>query len=281
MEQRTGLQVALEDIRRRKTRRKPRVGVVLGSGLGDFAEELEEKETLSYAEIEGFPVSTAPNHEGRFVFGLLDEIPVVCMQGRVHLYEGYSPEEVVLPVRLLSALGVKILVLTNAAGSVNPEFRPGDFMAIRDHISSFVPSPLIGPNDDDIGLRFPDMSHVYDEGFIEAFRSAARELDVKLQEGVYIQFTGPNFETPAEVRMARLLGADAVGMSTAIEAMAARHAGMRVYGISLITNDGAGLSDTPLSQEEVVETAERVASEFRLLLRCGIKKIVAEEKKMG
>ena len=248
---------------------EPEIALILGSGLGDFAETIEVVDTLSYADIEGFPVSTVSGHKGRYIFGYLNGVPVVCMQGRVHYYEGYPMTDVVLPTRLMKMLGAKVLFLTNASGGLNYDFEAGDFMMITDHIMNFVPSPLIGPNIDEIGLRFPDMSDIYKKDLQNIIRKTAKELNIKLQEGVYIQLTGPNFETPQEVKMCRILGADAAGMSTAAEAVAANHMGMKVCGISCITNMGCGMLDQPLSHEEVQETADRVAVDFkRLVTEC-------------
>ncbi|MCD8374104.1 MAG: purine-nucleoside phosphorylase [Oscillospiraceae bacterium] len=258
---------------RAKTDFVPQIAITLGSGLGAFAEMIEPEAVVDYRDIEGFPVSTAPSHAGRFVFGRLDGIPVVVMQGRVHYYEGYSPSDVVLPARVCGLLGAKALVLTNAAGGVNPEFSAGDLMLITDHLMPLFPNPLIGENIDELGVRFPDMSEVYDRELRDALRAEAQKLDIPLREGVYIQFTGPSYETPAEVRMAGLLGADAVGMSTACEAVAARHMGLRVAGISCISNKAAGLSAVPLTQEEVEQTAAIAAPRFRSLLWNGVKAI--------
>lgn len=245
---------------------EPRVALVLGSGLGDYADGIDVRATLDYREIKGFPVSTVSGHKGRFVFGYVNGVPVVVMQGRVHYYEGYPMEDVVLPARLMKMMGAQILFLTNAAGGVNYGFHAGDFMLITDQIASFVPSPLIGPNIDELGERFCDMSRIYDRELCETIRGSARDLGIPLQEGVYVQLTGPNFETPMEVKMCRTLGADAVGMSTACEAIAANHMGMRVCGISCISNLGCGMTDQPLSHEEVKETADRVAPLFKELV---------------
>ena len=249
---------------------KPEIALVLGSGLGDYGDSIQVVETLDYHDIEGFPVSTVPGHKGRFIFGYVNEVPVVCMQGRVHYYEGYPMSDVVLPIRLMKMMGAKVLFLTNAAGGLNYAFEAGDFMMITDHIMNFVPSPLIGPNVDELGVRFPDMSEVYKKDLQEIIRNTAKELGIKLQEGVYIQLTGPNFETPQEVRMCRILGADAAGMSTAAEAVAANHMGMKVCGISCISNLGCGMSEQPLSHEEVQETADRVAGQFKELITAAI-----------
>lgn len=245
---------------------RPRVALVLGSGLGGYGERMEVKEQISYGEIAGFPVSTVPGHEGRFLFGYVNGVPVVAMQGRVHYYEGYSMEDVVLPIRLMKLMGAEILFLTNAAGGLNPGFQAGDFMMITDQIANFVPSPLIGPNLDSLGPRFCDMSQVYDTGLQKILRQTALDLEIPLREGVYIQLTGPNYETPHEVRMCRILGADAVGMSTACEAVAARHMGMKICGISFISNLGCGMTDQPLSHREVQAAADKAAPFFEKLV---------------
>lgn len=255
---------------REKVDFRPRVALVLGSGLGNYGEQIKISQVLDYHEIEGFPVSTVPGHKGRFLFGYVDDVPVVAMQGRVHYYEGYPMTDVVLPIRLMKLLGAEILFLTNAAGGVNPEFSAGDFMLIKDQIASFVPSPLIGANLEELGPRFCDMSEVYDKDLQEIIRKTAKELGIPLQEGVYIQLTGPNFETPAEVKMCRTLGADAVGMSTACEGIAANHMGMKICGISCISNLACGLMDQPLSHQEVQETADRVAPLFEKLVTASI-----------
>lgn len=255
---------------REKVDFKPRVALVLGSGLGNYGEQIKISQVLDYHEIEGFPVSTVPGHKGRFLFGYVDDVPVVAMQGRVHYYEGYPMTDVVLPIRLMKLLGAGILFLTNAAGGVNSEFSAGDFMLIKDQIASFVPSPLIGENLEELGPRFCDMSEVYDKDLQEIIRKTAKDLGIPLQEGVYIQLTGPNFETPAEVKMCRTLGADAVGMSTACEGIAANHMGMKICGISCISNLACGLTDQPLSHQEVQETADRVAPLFEKLVTASI-----------
>lgn len=249
---------------------KPQIGLILGSGLGDYAEEIKIEAVLDYKDIEGFPVSTVPGHKGRFVFGYVGDVPVVIMQGRVHYYEGYDIQDVVLPTRLMKMMGAEVLFVTNASGSVNMEYQAGDFMLISDQIANFVPSPLIGANIDELGPRFCDMSEVYDKDLREIIKQTAKELEIPLREGVYIQLTGPNFETPAEVRMCRALGADAVGMSTACEGIAANHMGMKICGISCISNLGCGISDNPLSHAEVQETADRVAPLFKKLITASI-----------
>ncbi len=251
---------------RQKIDFKPEIALILGSGLGDYAEGIQVEATLDYHEIQGFPVSTVWGHKGRFVFGYVKEVPVVIMQGRVHYYEGYAMEDVVLPVRLMGLMGAKVLFLTNASGGINYDYKAGDFMLIKGQISSFVPSPLIGPNLDELGVRFPDMSEIYKKDLQEIIRSTARTLEIPLQEGTYIQFTGPAYESPEEIKMARVLGADAVGMSTACEAVAANHMGMQICGISCVTNLACGITDAPLTHEEVKETADRVAPLFKKLV---------------
>ena len=245
---------------------RPELALILGSGLGDYADTMEVAETLDYHDIEGFPVSTVPGHKGRFVFGYAGGVPIVAMQGRVHFYEGYRPQDVVLPVRLMKLMGAKVLFLTNAAGGINRSFSAGDLMLITDHISMSVPSPLIGENIEELGVRFPDMSEVYSRRLQKIVENAAVTAGVPLRRGVYIQTTGPQYETPSEIRAYERLGADAVGMSTAIEAIAARHAGMEICGISCISNLAAGISVNPLTHQEVQETADRVAPLFKRLV---------------
>jgi len=259
------LKAALISIRE-KTDFVPEIAIVLGSGLGEFAKNIEAVDTVFYSQIENFPVSTAPGHKGCFIFGYFDGKPVAVMCGRVHYYEGYSSQEAVLPIRLLKEMGAKKLILTNAAGGINQKLKPGDLMLITDHISSFVPSPLIGPNPDELGVRFPDMSEIYKKEMRELAKKAAMEENIDLKEGVYLQAQGPNFESPSEVRMYGMLGADAVGMSTAIEAIAAVHCGMEVCAISCISNLAAGISDTPLTHKEVVDTGKAVAEKFARLI---------------
>ena len=266
------LMTCVESIRKRIDF-QPEVALILGSGLGDYADEIQIEQTINYTEIEGFPTSTVAGHKGRFVFGYVNEVPVVIMQGRVHYYEGYDMTDVVLPIRLMKMMGAKALILTNAAGGVNDEFDAGDLMMITDQISTFVPSPLIGPNLEKLGERFCDMTGIYNDRFQDIFRRIARTLEIDLKEGVYVQLSGPNFESPQEIKMCRILGADAVGMSTACEAVAAKHMGMKTCGISCITNPGAGITMKPLSHEEVQETADKVAPVFKALLKEGIIKI--------
>lgn len=252
---------------------QPKVALILGSGLGALADSIQVETTIEYKDIPGFPQSTVAGHAGRFVLGYIGRTPVIIMQGRVHYYEGYAMSDVVLPVRLMKLLGAEILFLTNAAGGVNKDFKPGTLMILEDHITSFVPSPLIGPNLEELGPRFPDMSEVYDISLRNLIRDTAEELQIPVEQGVYIQFTGPSYETPAEVRLASKLGADACGMSTACEAMVANHMGMQICGISCITNMATGISQVPLSHKEVQETADRVASQFQKLVRRTIEKM--------
>lgn len=244
----------------------PKVALVLGSGLGDFAETIRVVDTLDYHDIEGFPVSTVPGHTGRFIFGYVGEVPVVCMQGRVHYYEGYEMSDVVLPARLMKLMGAEVLFLTNAAGGVKQGFHAGDLMLITGQIASFIPSPLRGANIDELGVRFPDMSQIYDLDLQRIARKAAVTLGIDIKEGTYLQFSGPQYESPQEITMSRTLGADAVGMSTACEAVAARHMGMKVVGISCISNLASGISPVPLSHKEVQEVADEVAPKFQALV---------------
>ena len=267
------LEKCLKSIRE-KTDFKPEKAVILGSGLGDYAEKIKIEKIVKYTDIEDFPVSTVQGHKGQFVFGYVEDVPVVLMQGRVHYYEGYSRQDVVLPTRLMGMMGAKKILLTNAAGGVNTSFHAGDLMLIRDHISVFAPNPLIGANMDELGLRFPDMSHVYDKDLQQIIRETAKENGIYLQEGIYTQLTGPSFESPAEIRMLRTLGCDAVGMSTVVEAIAANHMGMRICGISCISNLAAGMTDQPLNHEEVQEAADMAAPRFKKLVTESVKKFV-------
>lgn len=242
------------------------VALVLGSGLGQYAEEMELVCEIPYADIPGFPCSTVAGHDGRYLFGYVDGVPIVAMKGRVHYYEGYDIGDVVLPIRTMGLLGAKTLVLTNAAGGIDPAFRPGDLMLITDQIASAVPSPLRGPNLAELGERFPDMSEIYDHALCAQIRQAAADLGISLREGVYYQTAGPNYETPAEIRCYRQAGASAIGMSTGCEAIAAKHMGMRICGISCITNMAAGMLDQPLNHKEVQEVADQVQTQFKRLV---------------
>jgi len=248
---------------------QPKIALILGSGLGEYGDTLEIVTTIPYSDITDFPKSTVHGHKGQFIFGYVSNVPVVCMQGRVHYYEGYPVTDVVLPVRLMKLMGAEILFLTNAAGGVNPEYAAGDLMLIKDHIC-MVPNPLIGENISEFGTRFPDMSSTYNSKLRDIIKKIAYRMDIPLQEGVYVQLTGPSYETPAEVRMVRTIGGDAVGMSTAVEAIAANHMGMHICGISCITNMAAGIQTEPLSHEEVQETADRVADTFSRLVTASI-----------
>ncbi len=256
---------------REKTDFVPDVALVLGSGLGNYAENIKIETEISYSDIPGFPVSTVPGHAGKFIFGYLDNVKVVCMKGRVHFYEGYNISDVVLPARLMKMLGAKILFLTNAAGGLGDGFKAGDLMLITDHVSIFAPNPLIGPNVDELGPRFADMSEVYDKDLQEVIRNAAKENGIDLKEGVYCQLTGPSFESPAEIRLLGKLGVSAVGMSTVNEAIAANHMGMRICGVSCISNLAAGISEQPLCHEEVQEAADKAAPLFTKLVTESIK----------
>lgn len=254
---------------------EPQVALVLGSGLGDYGDTMKIVDTLEYSEIEGFPVSTVPGHRGRFIFGYVGDVRVVCMQGRVHYYEGYGMSDVVLPIRLMKLMGAKVLFLTNAAGGVQLGMKAGDLMAITGHIATFVPSPLNGENIDELGPRFPDMSEVYNRDLIQIVKKQAIEVGIDLKEGTYVQLTGPAYETPQEIAMLRMLGASAVGMSTVCEAIAANHMGMKIVGISCITNLAAGITPFTLTHEEVQRTADEVAPKFKALVTRVIEEIGA------
>ena len=266
------LEKQLEYIRS-KTDFVPEIAIVLGSGLGELGDKIEIEAAIDYSEIEGMPISTAPSHRGRFIFGTIEGKKVVLMQGRIHLYEGYSPDEIAIPIRLMRLMGAKKLILTNASGGINKSLKPGDFMLIKDHISCFIDSPLIGKNDDLLGLRFPDMSNAYDKELQKLIKKAAFNNNIELKEGVYVQLKGPQFETPAEIKMLSCLGADAVGMSTVCETIAAVHCGFKVCAISLIANAACGILDKPLTSEEVNETANAVAPKFEMLIKEIVKTI--------
>lgn len=259
---------------REKTDFVPEAALVLGSGLGNYADHIQVVTEINYSDIEGFPVSTVVGHAGKFIFGYVGKVPVVCMKGRVHYYEGYPVSDVVLPTRLMKLLGAKILFLSNASGGMNRKFQAGDLMMITDHIGIFAPNPLIGANIEELGTRFPDMSHVYDLELQDLIRTTAKENNIPLQEGVYVQLTGPSYESPAEIRMLADY-ADAVGMSTVVEAIAANHCGLRVCGISCVCNLAAGMNPTPLSHKEVQEAADKVAPLFTELVTKVIEKIGA------
>ena len=260
----------------KKCKFRPKIALVLGSGLGAFADEFDGAARIPYRKIPHFPRSTAIGHAGQLVLGKVDGVEVVGMQGRVHLYEGYSAQEVTFPIRVFSRLGVKAVILTNAAGGIKKEFTQGRLVVISDHINLQGANPLSGPNDENFGPRFPDMTNAYDKKFRELTLAAGRKLNIELGEGVYAALAGPSYETPAEIRYLRSIAADLVGMSTVPEVIAARHSGMRTLGISCVTNAAAGVLDQPLDHKEVLETAERVKSQFIGLLRAVIPQIAAE-----
>lgn len=259
------LQEAMAKLRR-DTDFVPRIALTLGSGLDSFAELVTPEYEVPFEAFPGFPAATNPMHQGAFRFGFFRGIPLAVMRGRLHFYEGIDPVRAVLPVRLARLAGARTLLLTNAAGGIREDLAPGSFMLIKDHISFLIPSPLRGPNPDSLGERFPDMTEVYDPGLREKAKAAAARLDIPLPEGVYIQTPGPAFETPAEIRACRVLGADAVGMSTAIDAQAARHCGMKVCGIACISNYAAGISPQPLTVDDIRIAAAESAPRFRALL---------------
>ena len=255
-----------------RTTLRPRIGLVLGSGLGGFADDLDDATGISYAEIPRFPQSTAIGHAGRLVIGKMKEIPLAVMQGRVHLYEGYSPREVAFPVRVFARMGITAVVLTNAAGGINPEYARGSLVVLRDHINLQGSNPLVGANDDRIGIRFPDMTDAYTPAFRRFALEETEQLG-SIYEGIYAAMLGPSFETPAEIRFLRTIGADVVGMSTVPEVIAARHAGLDVLAISCVTNMAAGITGERITHQEVLETGELVRGKFLSLLRAVIPKI--------
>ena len=256
----------------------PKAALVLGSGLGGFTEKLDSIVCeIPYSDIPGFPVSTVSGHAGKFIMGYVEGVPLICMSGRVHYYEGYAPEDVVLPLRVMHALGAEFLFLTNAAGGISSDLKPGSLVLLCDHISLFIPNPLIGENDPDEGERFPDMSEVYDPKLRELVEKAASEADVRLESGVYCQLSGPSYETPAEIRLLQRLGADVVGMSTVMEAITAHHAGMKVCAISFVSNMAAGINTHALSHEEVKEAGIQAAPRFTRLVRAAIATVKSYE----
>ncbi len=256
-----------------RTPLRPRIGLVLGSGLGSFADSLSEAIRIPFHEIPSFPRSTAIGHAGQMVIGKAGVVPVAVMQGRVHLYEGYSAQQVAFPMRVFGRMGIRAVILTNAAGGINLTYKQGALVVLSDHINLQGTNPLAGPNDDRFGLRFPDMTHAYEKSYRTMAREEARKLDMTLHEGVYAALLGPSYETPAEIRYLRTIGADLVGMSTAFEVIAARHMGIKVLAISCVTNMAAGILDQPLSHEEVMETGERVRTSFEALLRAVLPRI--------
>jgi purine-nucleoside phosphorylase len=259
-----------------QTSLRPRIGLVLGSGLGGFADELSEAARISYANIPFFPQSTAIGHAGQMVIGLAGGVPVAIMRGRVHLYEGYTAQQVAFPIRVFSRMGIQAVILTNAAGGINLEYKQGALVAVSDHINLQGQNPLAGPNDDRLGLRFPDMTQAYWKPYRKIAQNAAQKLGKHLYEGIYAGLLGPSYETPAEIRYLRTIGADLVGMSTIPEVIVARHMEMKVLAISCVTNMAAGILDKPLNHLEVLETAERVRGDFTALLRAVIREIAAD-----
>lgn len=253
-----------------KTKLRPRIGLVLGSGLGAFADELGAAARVDYKKIPHFPRSTAIGHAGRMVIGKVGDVPVAVMQGRVHFYEGYRQQQVIFPMRVMARMGIRAVVITNAAGGINRDFKQGCLVVLRDHINLQGTNPLIGPNEDRFGVRFPDMTQVYWKPYQEAALQEGKRLNVEMAQGVYAALTGPSYETPAEIRYLRAIGADLAGMSTAPEVIAAAHLGIRVLGISCVTNMAAGILDQPITTEEVIETGERVKADFVALLRAVI-----------
>jgi purine-nucleoside phosphorylase len=258
-----------------RTPLRPTIGLVLGSGLGAFADTLTDATRVPYADIPSFPESTAIGHAGRLVIGNAGAVPVAAMQGRVHQYEGYYAQEVVLPIRVFARMGIKAVILTNAAGGINPGYSQGALVLLRDHINLQGTNPLVGANDDRFGVRFPDMTQAYSRAYRAIAREEAAALGITLHEGVYAAMLGPSYETPAEIEYLRRIGADLVGMSTVAEVIAARHAGMNVLAISCVTNMAAGILDQPLSHAEVMETGERVKSTFEALLRAVLPRVAS------
>lgn len=254
------------DFIRPHCRQLPALGLILGSGLGCFSDSFSDSEILPFGKIPNFPHSSVEGHPGNMVLGALEGIPCIALQGRTHLYEGYSMQDITFPVRVLGCLGIRYLIVTNAAGGLNPEYRPGDLMVIADHINLMGSSPLIGPNPEDLGPRFPDMSAAYDAGLRQIALDMAGNLGIRSHQGVYLGVTGPNYETPAEIRMFRMLGADAIGMSTVPEVIVAAHMGIPVLGISCITNMAAGMSPLKIDHAEALETTEKAGENFRRLL---------------
>lgn len=252
---------------------KPTIGLILGSGLGILADDIENEVMIPYQNIPHFPQSTVEGHKGQLVIGELEGKTVVAMQGRFHYYEGYTMEQIVFPIHVMHMLGVKTLIVTNAAGGINQQYQPGDLMIIKDHINHFGLNPLIGPHDNTLGPRFPDMSQAYDPDYINIALSVAKELGISVHTGIYIGVSGPSYETPAEIKMFRILGADAVGMSTVPEVIAARHANLRILGISCISNMAAGILEQPLSHEEVIETTKKVQHDFLKLIKHTIRSL--------
>jgi len=264
-----------------RTSLRPRIGLVLGSGLGGFADSLTDAVRIPYPEIPAFPRSTAIGHAGQMVIGKSGAVPVAVMQGRVHLYEGYSPQQVAFPMRVFGRMGIRAVILTNAAGGINLNYQQGALVLIRDHINLQGTNPLVGPNDDRFGVRFPDMTHAYSKDYRAIAREESTKLGMTLHEGVYAALLGPSYETPAEINYLRIIGADLVGMSTAFEVVAARHIGIKVLAISCVTNMAAGILDQPLSHQEVMETGERVKTSFESLLRAVLPRLANDKEIVG
>lgn len=259
-----------------RTTLQPRIGIVLGSGLGGFADELTDAIHIAYSDIPNFPRSTAIGHAGRMVIGNAGNVPIAAMQGRVHLYEGYSPQQIAFPIRVFGRMGVRAVILTNAAGGINLEYKQGALVVVSDHINLQAHNPLVGPNDDRFGLRYPDMTQAYWKPYRQAALQEARRLAISVYEGIYAAMLGPSFETPAEIHFLRTIGADVVGMSTVSEVVAARHMGLKVLAISCVTNMAAGILDQVLTHEEVLETGERVKGAFTALVKAVLPHIAAD-----
>ena len=256
-----------------KVKVMPKTAIILGTGLGELVNHIDIETSIPYNEIPNFPVSTVEGHSGKLIFGKLGNKNIMAMQGRFHYYEGYDMTDVVLPIRLMKLMGAEILFLTNAAGGIKTGFKAGNLMLITDQISCFVPSPLRGENISELGVRFPDMSHIYNPELCDVVRKVAMEQGLSLKEGTYVQLQGPNYESPMEINMCRTLGADAVGMSTACEAVAANHMGMKIVGVSCISNLAAGISPNPLTEEEVIEAGKEVSKAFSALVTESIKRM--------
>ena len=259
-----------------QTALRPKIGLILGSGLGAFADSLANATRVPYAQIPAFPRSTAIGHAGQMVIGNAGNIPVAAMQGRAHLYEGYSAQEVAFPIRVFGRMGIRAVILTNAAGGINLKYQQGALVLIKDHINLQGQNPLVGPNDDRFGVRFPDMTHAYTKAYARAAQEEAAKLGLSLEDGIYAALLGPSYETPAEIRYLRTIGADLVGMSTVAEVIAARHMGIKVLAISCVTNMAAGILDQVLSHQEVMETGEKVRGQFGALLRAILPRISAD-----
>jgi purine-nucleoside phosphorylase len=261
-----------------QTKVRPKIGLVLGSGLGAFADQLTDATRVTYSQIPSFPQSTAIGHAGQMVIGHTGDVPVSVMQGRVHLYEGYTAQEVAFPMRVFGRMGIRAVIITNAAGGINLKYKQGALVVITDHINLQGTSPLVGANDDRMGLRFPDMTRAYAKEYVQIAREEAAKLGIDLQDGVYAALLGPSYETPAEIRHLRIIGADLVGMSTVAEVIAARHMGMKILAISCVTNMAAGILDQILTHQEVMETGEKVRGQFEALIRAVLPRMAVELK---